>query len=87
MVNTVLTIILTIGVLTAMYSQIWHQGLNDVVIRLVTDNVVSACSTSRNSFDILEYSTIPSYRFLPAAERSTSQHPAWRVEVLLRSKI
>ncbi|CAO2653808.1 Nn.00g032190.m01.CDS01 [Neocucurbitaria sp. VM-36] len=39
LVNTIQTVILTIAVLTALYSQIWHQGLNEVVIRQGTDNV------------------------------------------------
>ncbi|KAH4977242.1 hypothetical protein HBI53_135100 [Parastagonospora nodorum] len=37
--NTVLTILLTIVVLTALYAQIWHKGLNDVVIRHETDTI------------------------------------------------
>jgi hypothetical protein len=40
LVNTVLTVIGTIVILTTLYSQIWHPGLNDIVIRLETDSVV-----------------------------------------------
>jgi hypothetical protein len=41
LVNTILTVILTITVMATMYSQIWHKGLNDAVVRLETDTVVS----------------------------------------------
>ncbi|KAF2689564.1 hypothetical protein K458DRAFT_384198 [Lentithecium fluviatile CBS 122367] len=39
LVNTILTVMLTMTVMTAMYSQVWHKGLNDTVIHLETDTV------------------------------------------------
>lgn len=40
LVNTVFTTIGTIVILTALYIQLWHSGLNDIVVRLETDHVV-----------------------------------------------
>ncbi|KAF2795862.1 hypothetical protein K505DRAFT_301396 [Melanomma pulvis-pyrius CBS 109.77] len=39
--NTVITVILTIAVMTGLYGTSWHKGLNEAVIRLDSDNVVS----------------------------------------------
>jgi len=44
LINTVLTVTSTIVVMTVLYAHIWHRGLNDIVIRLETDNAVSTGS-------------------------------------------
>jgi hypothetical protein len=78
--NTVLTILLTIVVLTALYAQIWHKGLNNVVIRQETDTIVCTNSENVHSSNCLESSEIPRCRLLSTTGCFTSQHLHRRIE-------
>jgi hypothetical protein len=41
LLNTVLTVFLTIVVLTAIYCRTWYPGMNDIVVRQEADSIVS----------------------------------------------
>jgi hypothetical protein len=85
-VNTVVTIILTIVVLTALYGCLWHKGLNDVVIRQQVDSVVSERRIPMITTDEKECAKISGNSFFPAARSWTCQYPQWRVQVLIWSE-
>jgi hypothetical protein len=82
-VNTVITIILTIVVLTALYGRLWHRGLNDVVIRQQVDSVVGECHIPLITADEKECAKISSNSLFPTARSWTCQDPRWRVQVLI----
>jgi hypothetical protein len=67
LINTVLTIVLTISVLTVLYGQLWHRGLNDIVVRQETDTVVSNFPVNSSATYASGKPKIPSYSLFPAS--------------------
>jgi uncharacterized membrane protein len=86
LINTVLTIVLTISVLTALYGQLWHRGLNDIVVRQETDTVVSSYSDWLRHTHTSGNTKISSCSLLPASRTFASRYSHGRIEVLVWPK-